>query len=210
MAKVSRVFNLQQPRGTLLLWLKGTESYARLKKENDNHLQIKKKYKNHWESLCVLHFLYYPVGTPQVIAPEPEPPGETMDEETLLPSLPQKRFELSEPVPRWHHHHRRHLDPVLELKKVQWIVKSGLCARGCFDRQRMFLATRSTTASRLNQRLFMSTAVNTEPEAGMAPSSRDSPSQRSVRSYCSRASTSAWIVSFVPVGQKESKHTLSA
>ena len=36
--------------------------------------------------------------TPQIIAPEPELPGQTMDEETLLPTLPRKRYEPPEPV----------------------------------------------------------------------------------------------------------------
>ena len=39
-------------------------------------------------------------------------------------------------------------------------VKSRLCARGCFDNQRDTLSTRSTTATRLSQRILVSTAVN--------------------------------------------------
>ena len=39
-------------------------------------------------------------------------------------------------------------------------VKSRLCARGCFDRQKDLLSTRSTTATRLSQRLLLSTASN--------------------------------------------------
>ncbi|CAE7490455.1 ACBD6 [Symbiodinium pilosum] len=39
-------------------------------------------------------------------------------------------------------------------------VKSRLCARGCFDNQRDTLSTRSTMATRLSQRLLVSTAVN--------------------------------------------------
>ena len=39
-------------------------------------------------------------------------------------------------------------------------VKSRLCARGCFDNQRDALSTRSTTATRLSQRILVSTAVN--------------------------------------------------
>ena len=38
-------------------------------------------------------------------------------------------------------------------------VKSRLCARGCFDAQKEVLSTRSTTATRLSQRLLMSTAA---------------------------------------------------
>ena len=39
-------------------------------------------------------------------------------------------------------------------------VKSRLCARGCFDNQRDTLSTRSTTATRLSQRILVSTAMN--------------------------------------------------
>ena len=39
-------------------------------------------------------------------------------------------------------------------------VKSRLCARGCFDSQKDLLSTRSTTATRLSQRLLLSTAAN--------------------------------------------------
>ena len=42
------------------------------------------------------------------------------------------------------------------------IVKSRLCARGCFDPHREHLTTRSTTATRLSQRLVLSTAANHE------------------------------------------------
>ena len=38
-------------------------------------------------------------------------------------------------------------------------VKSRLCARGCFDSQRESLSTRSTTATRLSQRILMSTSA---------------------------------------------------
>ena len=38
-------------------------------------------------------------------------------------------------------------------------VKSRLCARGCFDVQKEMLSTRSTTATRLSQRILMSTAA---------------------------------------------------
>ena len=44
------------------------------------------------------------------------------------------------------------------------IVKSRLCARGCFDPHREHLTTRSTTATRLSQRLVLSTAANHEFE----------------------------------------------
>ena len=37
-------------------------------------------------------------------------------------------------------------------------VKSRLCARGCFDRQKDMLSTRSTTATRLSQRILVSSA----------------------------------------------------
>ena len=39
-------------------------------------------------------------------------------------------------------------------------VKSRLCARGCFDSQKSLLSTRSTTATRLSQRILVSTAAN--------------------------------------------------
>eukprot|EP00438_Fugacium_kawagutii_P029807 Skav231475 [mRNA] locus=scaffold1100:530653:539709:- [translate_table: standard] len=38
-------------------------------------------------------------------------------------------------------------------------VKSRLCARGCLDKQKDLLTTRSTTATRLSQRLLLSTAA---------------------------------------------------
>ena len=38
-------------------------------------------------------------------------------------------------------------------------VKSRLCARGCLDKQKDMLTTRSTTATRLSQRLLLSTAA---------------------------------------------------
>ena len=39
-------------------------------------------------------------------------------------------------------------------------VKSRLCARGCFDSQKSLLSTRSTTATRLSQRILVSTAAS--------------------------------------------------
>ncbi|CAE7218696.1 unnamed protein product [Symbiodinium sp. CCMP2592] len=39
------------------------------------------------------------------------------------------------------------------------VVKSRLCARGCFDPHREHLTTRSTTATRLSQRIVLSTAA---------------------------------------------------
>ncbi|CAE7420861.1 RE2 [Symbiodinium natans] len=39
-------------------------------------------------------------------------------------------------------------------------VKSRMCARGCFDKQKDMLSTRSTTATRLSQRILLSTAAN--------------------------------------------------
>ena len=44
-------------------------------------------------------------------------------------------------------------------------VKSRLCARGCFDKQKDLLSTRSTTATRLSQRLLLSTAANEDLDA---------------------------------------------
>ena len=44
------------------------------------------------------------------------------------------------------------------LPSGQRKVKSRLCARGCFDRQKDMLSTRSTTATRLSQRLLVSSA----------------------------------------------------
>lgn len=43
-------------------------------------------------------------------------------------------------------------------------VKSRLCARGCLDRQKDLLTTRSTTATRLSQRLLLSTAATFDLE----------------------------------------------
>ncbi|CAE7259286.1 unnamed protein product [Symbiodinium sp. KB8] len=44
------------------------------------------------------------------------------------------------------------------LPNGQRKVKSRLCARGCFDRQKDMLSTRSTTATRLSQRVLVSSA----------------------------------------------------
>ncbi|CAE7589766.1 unnamed protein product, partial [Symbiodinium microadriaticum] len=44
-------------------------------------------------------------------------------------------------------------------------VKSRLCARGCFDKQKDLLTTRSTTATRLSQRIVLSVAANEDLEA---------------------------------------------
>ena len=41
-------------------------------------------------------------------------------------------------------------------------VKSRLCARGCFDPHREHLTTRSTTATRLSQRIVLSTAASNQ------------------------------------------------
>jgi hypothetical protein len=68
--------------------------------------------------------------------------------------------------------HRRSLDADTVVVDAVWVrkwkrmpdgsrkVKSRLCARGCFDTQRDMLATRSTTATRLSQRLLISLSVN--------------------------------------------------
>ena len=54
-----------------------------------------------------------------------------------------------------------------KLKSGKRIIKSRMCARGCFDPQKDLLATRSTTASRLSQRLLVSTAavMREDPES---------------------------------------------
>lgn len=54
-----------------------------------------------------------------------------------------------------------------KMKQGKKILKSRMCARGCFHSQRFELSTRSTAASRLSQRILMSTAatMNTEPES---------------------------------------------
>ena len=44
-------------------------------------------------------------------------------------------------------------------------VKSRLCARGCFDKQKDLLTTRSTTATRLSQRIVLSVAANEDLDA---------------------------------------------
>ena len=62
-----------------------------------------------------------------------------------------------------------------KMKLGKRILKSRMCVRGCFDPQRMDLATGSTTASRLSQpQPFLVYAL----KAGMfrQHSSRDSPS----------------------------------
>ena len=43
-------------------------------------------------------------------------------------------------------------------------MKSRLCARGCFDPQKSLMTTRSTTATRLSQRILVSTAANHDYE----------------------------------------------
>ena len=54
-----------------------------------------------------------------------------------------------------------------KMKSGSRIIKSRMCARGCFDPQKDSLATRSTTASRLSQRILMSTAavMHSDPES---------------------------------------------
>lgn len=54
-----------------------------------------------------------------------------------------------------------------KIKDGQRVVKSRLCARGCFDPQKEELSTRSTTATRLSQRLLMSTSaiLGQQPES---------------------------------------------
>ena len=54
-----------------------------------------------------------------------------------------------------------------KMKNGQRVVKSRMCARGRFDSQKEHLATRSTTATRLSQRLLVSTAalMNDHPES---------------------------------------------
>ncbi|CAE7557756.1 RE2, partial [Symbiodinium sp. CCMP2456] len=44
-------------------------------------------------------------------------------------------------------------------------VKSRLCARGCFDKQKDLLTTRSTTATRLSQRIVLSVSANEDLDA---------------------------------------------
>ena len=41
-------------------------------------------------------------------------------------------------------------------KTKEWIIKSRLCIRGFLDPQKSFVSTRSTTATRLSQRLLLS------------------------------------------------------
>ena len=53
---------------------------------------------------------------------------------------------------KWVRKHKRHPDGSIK-------VKSRLCARGCFDAQKQLLTTRSTTATRLSQRLLVSQAA---------------------------------------------------
>ena len=50
-------------------------------------------------------------------------------------------------------------------------VKSRLCARGCLDRQKDLLTTRSTTATRLSQRLLLSLAATFDMEVEVLGSS---------------------------------------
>ena len=47
---------------------------------------------------------------------------------------------------------------------AEWRPKSRLCARGCLDSQKELLSTRSTTATRLSQRMLLSTAANSSWE----------------------------------------------
>ena len=68
--------------------------------------------------------------------------------------------------------HRQSLEEDMVIVDAVWIrkwkrmpdgsrkVKSRLCARGCFDTQKDLLSTRSTTATRLSQRLLVSLSVN--------------------------------------------------
>ena len=45
-------------------------------------------------------------------------------------------------------------------------IKSRLCARGCFDSQKQQLTTRSTTATRLSQRILVSQAARRKRKKG--------------------------------------------
>ena len=67
--------------------------------------------------------------------------------------------------------HRDAFDEEMVIIDARWVrrwkklsdgskkVKSRLCARGCLDRQKDLLTTRSTTATRLSQRMLLSTAA---------------------------------------------------
>ena len=101
---------LQPPpgtRGTILIWLKNTTDYVKVQKEDDRHMRLKKEYHVHWDSMCTLYFLYYPIVTqepPPVSQPastssaqpsaiQGDTPPEEMEVESTLPSVPSKRME---------------------------------------------------------------------------------------------------------------------
>ncbi|CAK9070936.1 unnamed protein product [Durusdinium trenchii] len=92
---------------TILIWLKNTTDYVKVQKEDDRHMRLKKEYHVHWDSMCTLYFLYYPIVTqepPPVSQPastssaqpsaiQGDTPPEEMEVESTLPSVPSKRME---------------------------------------------------------------------------------------------------------------------
>ena len=72
--------------------------------------------------------------------------------------------------------HRLEISEAMVVIDARWVrkwkkladgkkkVKSRLCARGCLDRQKEFLTTRSTTATRLSQRILLSAAATFDLE----------------------------------------------
>lgn len=52
----------QGARGTVLVWLKNTADYVKTYKDNDQPMRLKKEYKNHWDSMCAIYFVYFPLA----------------------------------------------------------------------------------------------------------------------------------------------------
>lgn len=58
-------------RGTILTWLKSTEVYSKMDKLNDDPVQIRKEFRDQWESLCLVYFMYYPVASEEMSSTTP-------------------------------------------------------------------------------------------------------------------------------------------
>ncbi|CAK9062838.1 unnamed protein product [Durusdinium trenchii] len=252
----------QGARGTVLVWLKNTADYVKTYKDNDQPMRLKKEYKNHWDSMCAIYFVYDTYQTLHTLQ-------WMLDRQKVQRVHAQDFWATTMEVPKWfnrfnsmtlmdittHFHGKARAvrerrgnclvhqpgtrlwrvyvtlnqggsflslseemvieeddlasiwsvveeadekelrqfidekaftkiplsdvidDPNVVIIDGVWvrcwkiklgkkIVKSRMYARGCFDTQPMELATRSATASRLSQRILMSTAavMNEEPE----------------------------------------------
>ena len=70
-------------RGTVLIWLKGTSDFIKTSKMNDSPMKLKENYGAHWESLCFMYLIYYPVALEETHGSLPQPGAPA-----LIPALP--------------------------------------------------------------------------------------------------------------------------